>query len=129
MAHAANDTAPRVGGVESDPVLGRTDNWRNILANKVAAVFRYEPKDLADIWVMARNRSFDWREVISEALRKEGGIDPVILHGILRSVPREELARVAWTSAVDLPRMSAELSIIADDILYSRANSLCTSPE
>jgi hypothetical protein len=124
-----NDTAPRVGGVESDPVLGRTDNWRNILANKVAAVFRYEPKDLADIWVMARNRSFDWREVISEALRKEGGIDPVVLHGILRSVPREELARVAWTSAVDLPRMSAELSIIADDILYSRANSLFTSPE
>ena len=55
-----NDTAPRVGSVESDPVLGRTDNWRNILANKVAAVFRYEPKDLADIWVMARNRSFDW---------------------------------------------------------------------
>lgn len=123
-----NDTAPRVGSVESDPVLGRTDNWRNILANKMAAVFRYEPKDLADIWVMARNRAFDWREVISEALRKEGGIDPVILHGILRSVPREELARVAWSSPVDLHRMSADLCIIADDILYSRANSLFPAP-
>lgn len=124
-----NDTAPRVGSVESDPVLGRTDNWRNILANKVAAVFRYEPKDLADIWVMARNRSFDWREVIAEALRKEGGIDPVILHGILRSVPREELVRVAWSSPVDLPRLSADLCIIADDILYSRVNSLTPAPE
>jgi hypothetical protein len=124
-----NDTAPRVGSVEADPVLGRTDNWRNILANKVAAVFRYEPKDIADIWIIARNRSFNWREIISDALRKEGGIDPVILHGILRSVPRDELARVAWSSPVDLPRMSADLSIIADDILYSNANSLFPSPK
>jgi hypothetical protein len=124
-----NDTASRVGSVESDPLLGRTDNWRNILANKVAAVFRYEPKDIADIWIMARNRSFNWREIISDAQRKEGGIDPVNLHAVLRSVPREELARVAWASPVDLPRMGADLSIIADDILYSRANSLFPSPE
>lgn len=120
-----NDTAPRVGSVETDAVLGRTDNWRNILANKIAAVFRFEPKDVADIWVMARNRSFDWREVITDAMQKEGGIDPVVLHGILRSVPREELARVAWAAPVDLEAITADLSVIADDILYSRANSLC----
>lgn len=119
-----NDTAPRVGDVDVDPVLGRTDNWRNILANKVAAVFRYEPKDLADIWVLARNRSFDWRDVISDALRKEGGIDPVMLHGILRSVPREELARIAWARQVDLEGVLADLASIADDILYSKDNSL-----
>ncbi|OHD74398.1 MAG: hypothetical protein A2V99_08175 [Spirochaetes bacterium RBG_16_67_19] len=119
-----NDTAPRVGAVESDPVLGRSDTWQNILANKVAAVFRYEPKDVADIWIIARNRGFAWGEVISDALRKEGGTDPVALHGILRTVPREELARVAWASPVDLSGVSADLKLIADDILYRRANSL-----
>jgi len=119
-----NDTAPRVGEVESDSVLGRTDSWRNILANKIAAVFRYEPKDVADIWIIARNLAFDWGEVISEALRKEGGIDPVTLHGILRTVPRDELARVAWAAPVDLSAMGADLNRIADDILYRRANSL-----
>ena len=119
-----NDTAPRVGAVESDPVLGRSDTWQNILANKIAAVFRYEPKDVADIWIIARNRGFAWGEVISDALRKEGGIDPVALHSILRTVPREELARVAWASPVDLSGVSADLKLIADDILYRRANSL-----
>lgn len=120
-----NDTAPRVGDVEIDPLLGRIDNWRNILANKVAAVFRYEPKDAADIWIIARNRSFGWREVIADAVLKEGGLDPVILHGILRTVPRDELARVAWAVPVDLSRVSADLCILADDILFSRENSLC----
>jgi hypothetical protein len=119
-----NDTAPRVGDVETDPVLGRIDTWRNILANKIAAVFRFEPKDVADIWVIARNRGFAWADVISDALRKEGGIDPVTLHGILRSVPREELDRVAWASPVDLDALSVDLGVIADDILYRRQNSL-----
>lgn len=53
-----NDTAPHIGDVEMDPVLGLTDNRRNILANKIAAVFRFEPKDLSDIWVIARNMPF-----------------------------------------------------------------------
>jgi len=59
-----NDTAPHVGDIEVDPVLGRTDNVRNILSNKIAAVFRYEPKDVADIWIISQNRSFSWREII-----------------------------------------------------------------
>jgi hypothetical protein len=119
-----NDTAPRVGDVETDPILGRTDAWRNILANIIAAVFRFEPKDVADIWVIAKRRAFSWADVIADALRKEGGIDPVTLHGILRTVPREELARVAWASPVDLAGILADLRVIADDILYRRENSL-----
>jgi hypothetical protein len=119
-----NDTAPHVGDVEVDPVLGRTDNVRNILSNKIAAIFRYEPKDVADVWIISRNRSFSWREIISDALRKEGGVDPVALHDILRSVPEGELARVAWSSPIDLKALRADLSAIADDILFGRRNSL-----
>ncbi len=122
-----NDTAPHVGDVEVDPVLGRADNWRNILSNKIAAVFRYEPKDVADIWIISRNRSFSWREIVSEALCKEGGVDPVALHDILRSVPERELARVAWSSPVDLKALLSDLAVIADDILFGRQNSLLTS--
>jgi hypothetical protein len=122
-----NDTAPHVGDIEVDPVLGRTDNVRNILSNKIAAVFRYEPKDVADIWIISQNRSFSWREIILDALRKEGGVDPVALHDILRSVPERELARVAWSSPVDLKALLSDLSAIADDILYGRMNSLCVS--
>ena len=94
----------------------------------MAAVFRYEPKDVADIWIISRNRSFSWRDIVSEALRKEGGVDPVALHDILCSVPELELARVAWSSPVDLKALLSDLSAIADDILFGRANSLFPSP-
>lgn len=44
---------------------------------KIAAIFRYEPKDLADIWIIASKRAFNWRKTISDALLKEGAVDPV----------------------------------------------------
>ena len=119
-----NDVAPRVGEVEADPVLGRIDNWRNILANKVAAAFRFEPKDMADLWIIARRRSFSWREVVSDAQRKEGGLDPVLLRNVIGSVPAEELARVSWAMPVDLAQVRADLAVIAEDILRGAANSL-----
>ena len=34
-ATAGLQTAPRVGAVESDPVLGRSDTWQNILASSL----------------------------------------------------------------------------------------------
>jgi hypothetical protein len=61
---------------------------------------------------------------LKDALRKEGGVDPVALHDILRSVPEQELARVAWSSPVDLKALLSDLSAIADDILFGRMNSL-----
>ena len=120
-----NDVASRVGEVEVDPVLGRVDNWRNILANKIAAISRYEPKDGADLWVIARNRPFEWREAVQNALRKEAGLDPVALHEIIRSIPEQELARVLWSFDVNLVAVRADLAAIAEDILYGKSNSLC----
>lgn len=119
-----NDTSPHVGEPVTDLVLGRTDNWQNILANKVAAVFRYEPKDAADIWIISRREDFDWREVLSNASAKEGGVEPVAVHDILRGVPEDELARVVWAIPVDLSAVCAELRTAAEDILYGRPNSL-----
>ena len=119
-----NDVAPRVGGIEIDPVLGRIDNWRNILANKVAAVFRFEAKDMADLWIIARRQSFSWRDTISHAQRKEAGLDPVLLRDVIASVPAEELARVQWAAPVDLAQVRADLAVIAEDILKGAANSL-----
>lgn len=122
-----NDTAPHVGEPETDPVLGRVDNWRNILANKLAALFRYEPKDAADIWIISRHEAFNWREVLSDATAKEAGVDPVALHEIIRGVPVEELAHVVWAKPVDLAAITADLRTAAEDILYGRANSLAQS--
>jgi hypothetical protein len=119
-----NDVAPYLGEIEVDAVLGRTDNCRNILANKISALFRYEPKDMADLWVIARHMSFSWRDAVSDAQQKEAGLDPVDLHEIIRSVPEDELKRVHWASPVDLGEVRADLAVIAEDILQGAANSL-----
>ncbi|MFQ6677389.1 MAG: hypothetical protein ACE5D0_03635 [Fidelibacterota bacterium] len=39
--------------------------WENILNNKLTALFRSEPKDVADIWMIAKNQSFNWKNCFS----------------------------------------------------------------
>ncbi|NJM94168.1 MAG: nucleotidyl transferase AbiEii/AbiGii toxin family protein [Cytophagales bacterium] len=45
----------RVGAPLDSPLFVRTDNHLNILANKVSALSRDEPKDFSDIWFLAKN--------------------------------------------------------------------------
>lgn len=49
-----NDVAPHYGSIEWDDTLGRVDSWRNILSNKVSALYRVEAKDVIDLWTLAR---------------------------------------------------------------------------
>jgi hypothetical protein len=96
-----NDTAPLIGDSETDPVLG-----------------------LADIWVIARDMSFHWRDAISDAQLKEGAVDPISVHGILRSVPENELAHVLWFFTIDAHAVASDLAAIAEDIFHGRSDSL-----
>lgn len=54
-----NDIAARFGEISIHPELGKVDSIRNILSNKITALFRYEPKDIVDIWIIAKNYSFN----------------------------------------------------------------------
>lgn len=119
-----NDVVPRFGEHVPDPVLGPVDNLRNILSNKLAAVYRFEPKDLADIREIALHLGFDWVSVVAEAKQKEAGVDPRSLFNILSSVPAVELAQVRWTRDVDIERVREDLSRIAADVLHGRENTL-----
>lgn len=49
-----NDVARRYGDIRSDKTLGRVDSWRNILSNKISAIFRYEAKDFSDIRIIRK---------------------------------------------------------------------------
>ncbi len=59
-----NDLAVHYGDVKIDTKLGKVDSLENILTNKISAVFRYEPKDFYDLWIIARNMQFDWKAKI-----------------------------------------------------------------
>lgn len=120
-----NDVATHYGSITVDPVLGRIDSLRNILSNKLTALFRSEPKDVADIHAIALQQSFNWRDIVTEAKSKEVGADPEIIYDMLNSFPLKYLDTIKWISQPDTDTFKHEILTIADDILYGRDNSLC----
>ena len=123
-----NDVASHYGGFAQDPVLGHIDSWQNILSNKLSAVFRYEAKDIVDLWVIAKHQKFDWMTIVAEAKTKEGGIDPVVLFEILKSFPADALSTIKWITSVNSETFITELHYIADDILRGNPNTLVAFP-
>jgi len=119
-----NDIAAHYGELEHSKTMGRIDSWRNILSNKLAAAFRYEAKDFADIWIIAKHKPIAWREIITEAKTKEAGIDPLALQEILRTFPSDEVMAVKWSIPIDQKEFIADLATIADDIFQGKENSL-----
>lgn len=119
-----NDVSKHFGDFENDPIMGIIDSWRNILSNKISAIFRYEPKDIADIWIISKNKEFDWQEIISEAKTKELGADPVIIYEILKSLPADAIESIKWSSHIEKNVFMKDIFIIADDILHGKGNSL-----
>jgi len=120
-----NDVAPHYGSIEWNDTLGRVDSWRNILSNKVSALYRVEAKDVIDLWTLAILKSFNWNEIIREASSKEAGLDPVVLYDLLKSFPREELSAIKWIGPEPNKDFILEdLSIMADEIFEGKENSL-----
>ena len=119
-----NDIAPHYGNFESDSTLGKVDNWRNILSNKLTALFRSEPKDVVDIWIIAKNKKFKWEQIVMEAKSKEVGVEPETLYDILKSFPINDIDSIKWNQKPVKAKMESDLGIISDDILFARANPL-----
>lgn len=119
-----NDIAEHYGDFEYHKQLGRIDGWQNILSNKITAIFRFEPKDVADIWVIAKNQNFDWKIIIKEAKTKEAGVEPEVIFNILKSFPIEQLNLVKWVLMPNFNSIQDDIGRMADDILYGRENSI-----
>ena len=119
-----NDVAPRYGDFVTNKILGKTDSWENILSNKIGALFRFEPKDIADIWIIAKNKTFNWTDILEEAKTKEGGVEAEVVYNIIRSFPVEKLDIVRWVKKPVYNDVKQELEIIANDLFYGKSNSL-----
>ena len=86
---------------------------------------RTEPKDVADIHIIAMQYMFDWREVMGQAKTKEVGIEPEIVYDLLLSFPLHYLDNIKWIKKPDKSIFRQQLKQIANDILFGRNNSLC----
>lgn len=121
-----NGVAFHWGPLNRFPLFSCVDNETNILSNKISCVSRYEVKDIADIWVMAKRLSFSWRDIIDIAGQKSP-VDPVEVSKIIKTLPRAELKLIKWAFDVNLDEVHSDLQTVAGDILLGRANTLTDS--
>jgi predicted nucleotidyltransferase component of viral defense system len=119
-----NDIAPYWGKIDNHDIFGKIDNIWNIFANKLSAIYRFEPKDIADIWIISRNMDFDWKEQFYNAKEKEAGLDVQKLSEIIRNFPVDYIDHIKWIIKVDKNRLIDDLSTISSDILMGNKNSL-----
>ncbi len=119
-----NDVAFHYGDFEFDKSLGKLDSWRNILSNKVSALFRFEIKDFIDIWALSRKYEFAWKEIVDEARYKEASVEPAEISNLFRTFPFESLSMIKWAKEFDYSKIKDGFASIAEDIFYGKQNSI-----
>jgi hypothetical protein len=121
-----DDTVPHFGDIISTPLYHRVDPIRNILSNKLGAIFRFAGKDVADIREIARHEHFNWHDMIREAQEKDGGVDESLVAGILEGIPKKEFRGVTWQDpAPTWEAFQADIAVIVRDMLTCADNTLC----
>ena len=84
-----NDVSFHYGNLEKFQIYHRIDNWRNILSNKLCALSRLEPKDIADILFTARQYPFNWEDIFKEAREKDLWVEPLEICKTIKNFPIE----------------------------------------
>ena len=112
-----NDLVPFFGEIEKTHFYYRTDSVRNILSNKLSAIYRFAAKDIADIREIAIRENVDWSQAINEARQKEAGLDLTYVSQILTGMPQSEFNKIAWTKAPTWDEFRDDIKRIAYDML------------
>jgi predicted nucleotidyltransferase component of viral defense system len=107
-----NDLVPHYGEIKETDLFYRTDSIRNMLSNKLSAIFRYAAKDIIDIREIAMNETIDWPVIINEARQKEAGIELVYISEILTSIPQSEFDTIAWIKKPDWQEFRGDIARI-----------------
>jgi hypothetical protein len=118
-----NDIAFRVGDPKPGTLYTRIDSFENILSNKISALYRYESKDIADIWAIAKNYPFSWEETIAAAKKKDPGVSASDAAEIILGFPPELFDKIKWKTRPRPEDFAEDLRAIARDILESGPNS------
>jgi hypothetical protein len=91
-----NDVAPHFGDFVKTEIYCRTDSIRNILSNKLSALFRFAGKDVADIREIALHESINWSAIINDSRQKDAGIELTVAAEILKGIPLHEFESIHW---------------------------------
>ena len=112
-----NDVSAHFGELSKTSVYYRTDSIRNMLANKLTAIFRFAAKDVADIREIAMRAEVIWAQAIHDARQKEVGIELYHVSSILSGMPKSEFDGIHWVRKPEWADFKADLDRIAFDML------------
>jgi len=100
----------------------RVDNKFNILTNKINTIVnRDEEKDVFDLFCLAYNEQFNWKEIFNEA-NKKAKIEKDVFIYRLKAFPLEWLKRVKIIKDIGITKEAIE--ILCEDLIEERDNSL-----
>ncbi|MDR2702277.1 MAG: nucleotidyl transferase AbiEii/AbiGii toxin family protein [Spirochaetaceae bacterium] len=112
-----NDSTPHFGDFIAVDFFNRIDPIRNILSNKLGAVFRLAGKDVADIREIALHESIDWPEIINEARHKDAGVELSYIAEILKTMPRNEFEGINWITNPGWETFQKDIDKIVYDMM------------
>ncbi|PIP08263.1 MAG: hypothetical protein CO012_06430 [Syntrophobacterales bacterium CG_4_8_14_3_um_filter_49_14] len=99
------------------------------VTNKLCALSRLEPKDIADILFIAKRYPFNWEDIFKEAREKDLWVEPLEICKIIKNFPVELFRSIKWNTAVNTDVMKDNLAKMHDDIFYGDMNSLSKEEE
>jgi predicted nucleotidyltransferase component of viral defense system len=114
---------PHFGELEHFDHFSRVDNLRNMLSNKITAITRLEPKDVADIWFICKKLSFKWDEIIREADQKEA-IEELMVFDLLKTFPHHMFQQIRWVNPIKPEDFEKDRQIMLQDLVSKSQNSL-----
>lgn len=117
-----NDVAYTFGAKNAGPVFSRTDNWQNILSNKLSALSRDESKDIADVLSIANRFAFSWQELVAQAKQKDLWVDELEISRILDSFDAEKFREINWIQVPDYEQLRIQLKQLSRDVLEGNEN-------
>ena len=112
-----NDVASHFGEIIKTSIFDRTDSIRNMLSNKLTAIFRFNAKDVADIREIALHKTIDWTQAINDARQKEAGLELTYISDILTGMPKSEFEAIAWVKKPDWNEFREDINRIVFDMM------------
>lgn len=112
-----NDIQYRRGKPEKTKLFSATDNVHNILSNKISALNRNEPKDVADIIFIDEQYTFSWPVMIEDAKQKDLSVNEIEIADALGNYDVSLLNDVRWIEQPELNWCRQKLRDIAQRIL------------
>jgi len=117
-----NDVPYTFGEKKPFELFHRLDNWKNILSNKLSALSRNEPKDLADILFICKKYEFNWAEVINQAKQKDMWVEEIDISRTIMNSPITSLERINWTKLPNYEALENLKETTAFDIILGKNN-------